>query len=191
MPISFTDKFKIQKDLLKTNNAFDPIIDLDTKFFIDPALIELCKEPEFLNARDKIINFFSSIILLVKHCKVKGDIFWKKAYKMLSFKEITGTCLGYSDESTDGNAIGPKLREAILFTIKELVGAGADAPELFELLGVFQERVGCDRISDLITFILRENIYQYTQRVVISLGIKTTFLTFEKQLYKKKNGRGG
>ena len=63
MPISFTDKFKIQKDLLKENNTFEPIIDLDTKFFIDPALIELCKEPEFLNACDKITNFFSFIIL--------------------------------------------------------------------------------------------------------------------------------
>ena len=159
MPISFTDKFKIQKDLLKGSNAFNPIIDLDTKFFIDPALIELCKEPEFLNAREKITNFFSSIIFIIKHCKFKGDMFWKRADKILSFKEITGTCLGYSNESTDGNAIGPKLREDILFTIKELVGTGADAPELFELLGVFQERVGCDRISDLITFVLRENIY--------------------------------
>lgn len=184
MPISFTDKFKIQKDLLKASNAFDPIIDLDTKFFIDPALIELCNAPEFLDAREKITNFFSSIILIIKHCKFKGDMFWKNAYKMLSFKEIRGTCLGYSNESTDGNAIGPKLREDILFTIKDLVGTGADAPELFELLGVFQERVGCDRISDLITFILRENIYQYTQRVVGSLGIKTTTVIFEKQPYQ-------
>ena len=67
MPISFTDKFKIQKDLLKASNAFDPIIDLDTKFFIDPALIELCNAPEFLDAREKITNFFSSIILIIKH----------------------------------------------------------------------------------------------------------------------------
>ncbi|MBR1868040.1 MAG: hypothetical protein IJ800_05630 [Clostridia bacterium] len=184
MPISFTDKFKIQKNLLKENNTFDPIIDLDTKFFIDPALIVLCKESEFLNAREKITDFFSSIILLIKHCKVKGDMYWKKAYKMLSFKEITGTCLGYSDESTDGNAIGPTLREAILLTIKELVGAGADAPELFELLGVFQERVGCDRTSDLITFILHENILQYTNRVVCNLGVKTTTITFEKRSYQ-------
>lgn len=184
MPISFTDKFKIQKNLLKASSTFDPIIDLDTKFFIDPALIELCKESEFLNARKKISDFFSSIILLIKNCKVKGDIFWEKAYKMLSFKEITGTCLGYSNESTDGNAIGRKLREDIIFTIKKIVDTGEDAPELFELLGVFQERIGCDRISDLITFILRENILQYTHRVVSNLGIKTETITFEKKNYQ-------
>lgn len=184
MPISFTDKFKIKKELLKKSKTFDPIIDLDTKFFIDPALIELCDEPEFLNANEKIANFFSSIILLIKHCKTKNDMFWKRADKMLSFKEIRGTCLGYSNESTDGNAIGPKLRKDILNTTKELVNAGADAPELFELLGVFQERVGCDRISDLITFILRENIFKYTHRVVESLDIKTTPYTFEKQSYR-------
>ena len=39
-------------------------------------------------------------------------------------------------------------------------------PALFELLGVFQEDIGCDRVSDLITFILSEEILQYTQRVV-------------------------
>lgn len=184
MPISFTDKFKINKDILGSNHAFDPIIDLDTKFFIDPALIELCSEPEFINAREKINNFFSSIIILLKHCKAKDDMFWKKAYEILSFKEIKGTCLGYSTESTDGNAIGPKLRKEILLTIKELVNAGADAPELFELLGVFQEHVGCDRISDLITYILRDNILQYTNRVVSSLGIKTNTFTLEKRSYQ-------
>lgn len=184
MPISFTDEFKIKKELLKASNAFDPILDLDTKFFIDPALIELCNEPEFLNARKKITDFFSSIILLIKHCKVKGDMYWKKADKKLSSKEIPWTCLGYSDESTNGNAIGSKLREAILLTIKELVATGADAPELFELLGVFQERVGCDRISDLITFILRKNILQYTNRVISNLGIKTTTITFEGQSFQ-------
>ena len=184
MPISFTDKFKINKDILGSNHAFDPIIDLDTRFFIDPALIGLCSEPEFINAREKITKFFSSIILLLKHSKVRKDMCWKKADKMLSFKEITGTCLGYADESTDGNAIGAKLRESILSTIKELVDAGADAPELFELLGVFQERVGCDRISDLITYILREDIYKYTNRIVSKLGINTTSFIIEKQSYQ-------
>ena len=51
MPISFTDNFNIKRDLLKSNKTFDPIIDLDTRFFIDPALIGLCSEPEFINAR--------------------------------------------------------------------------------------------------------------------------------------------
>ena len=35
---------------------------------------------------------------------------------------------------------------------------GEADPVLFELLGVFQEGIGCDRISDLITFILKEDI---------------------------------
>ena len=55
---------------------------------------------------------------------------------------------------------------------------GETDPVLFELLGVFQEGIGCDRVSDLITFILRENILQYTQRVVIDVGITSITVRF-------------
>ncbi len=46
MPISFIDKFGVEKELMKNVGAFDPIIDLDTKFFIDRALLDLCEEVE-------------------------------------------------------------------------------------------------------------------------------------------------
>ncbi len=65
MPISFTDKFGVKKEFMKNVGAFDPIIDLDTKFFIDPALLDLCEEVEFINAHDKIKEYFSRIILLL------------------------------------------------------------------------------------------------------------------------------
>lgn len=81
MPISFTDNFNIKRDLLKSNKTFDPIIDLDTRFFIDPALIGLCSEPEFINAREKITKFFSSIILLLKHSKVRKICVGRKPIK--------------------------------------------------------------------------------------------------------------
>lgn len=77
---------------------------------------------------------------------------------MLTFTELSGTCFGYSQNGTGGNAIGFVLRKSILNTIKELMVEGETDPVLFELLGVFQEGIGCDRVSGLITFILRENM---------------------------------
>lgn len=61
-----------------------------------------------------------------------------------------------------------------MYTIKELINAGKIDPVIFELLGVFQEGIGADRISDLITFILIENIYSFTDRVL------SQFNTIEK-----------
>lgn len=183
MPISFAKKFNIDSNKLSELGAFNPIIDLDTRFFIDPALVGLCKENEFKDAHQIIEKYFSDIIALLRASKYKNDIFWKKADSLLTFREITGTCIGYAQYSTSGNAIGKQLRESILIAIKEIADAGDVAPEIFELLNIFQEKVGCDRISDLVTFILYENILQYTHRIVTSLSVANYTLRYKTALY--------
>lgn len=47
------------------------------------------------------------------------------------------------------------------------------------MLGVFQERVGCDKISDLITFILKNKIFTYTERVLRTLNIECITATYD------------
>lgn len=183
MAISFSDEFNISNKVMKSLGVFDCILDLDTRFFIDPALLELCIEPEFINAKSKVEKYFSNIIVLLRHSKQKGDIYWKKADALLTFKEITGTCIGYSKSGTRGNAIGAALRYSMLSTIKELVDVGEEDPVLFELLGVFQEHIGCDRISDLITFIIWDDILKYTQRIVSKLKISDYLLKLNSTSY--------
>ena len=154
MPVTFSEEFHIPKDVINKTGVFDVILDVDTRVFIDPALLELCTEPEFIDAKDKIETYFSNILTLLRHSKRKHDMYWKKADSLLKFQELSGTCFGYSKNGTCGNAIGSILRGTILSTIKDLISEGETDPVLFELLGVFQEGVGCDRVSDLITFIL-------------------------------------
>ena len=181
MPISFTDRFNLDKNKFNAMGAFDTILDVDSRFFIDPVLLDACNIAEFIGARAKTEKYFAKIILLLTYAQNTRDMYWKKADKMLSFTEITGTCLGYSQNNTSGNAIGKGLRDTILHTIKELITVGEKDPTLFELLGVFQEGIGCDRVSDLLTFILAPEIMKYTQRVV------TTFsLANHKLLYRGK-----
>lgn len=171
MPKSFTDEFSVDNELFKSTGALDIILDVDSNYFIDPALLRLCKVPEFVNASQITEKYFSDIIVLVKHSKSLGDMYWKKADSLLTFREIKGTCLGYSNQGTSGNAIGKELRKNILETIKELQKSGEVDPVIFELLNVFQEKVGCDRVSDLLTFILREQIIEYNVRINNILGI--------------------
>lgn len=173
MPITFSEQFNVARSVLENTGVFDVILDVDTRVFVDPALLELCTEPEFIDARSKVEEYFSKIIALLRHSKRKGDMFWRRAERLLTFRELSGTCFGYSQNGTGGNAIGAVLRNTILGTIKELMIEGETDPVLFELLGVFQEGIGCDRVSDLITFILREEILKYTQRVVTAAGIPT------------------
>ena len=62
MPITFSEQFNISKEVLEITGVFDVILDIDTRVFIDPALLELCTEPEFLDARKKVEKYFSDII---------------------------------------------------------------------------------------------------------------------------------
>ena len=131
MPKSFTDAFHIDKKIFELCGALDIILDVDTKYFIDPALVRLCTIPEFDGAKLVIEEYFGKIVTLVHHSKVSGDMYWKKAEEFLKFKEINSTCLGYSNSGTKGNAIGKELRKQILNTIKELLKSGEVDPILF------------------------------------------------------------
>ncbi len=184
MPIRFSEEFNVDNKLLEQAGVFDVILDVDTRVFVDPALLGLCKQAEFLEAEAEVENYFSNIIVLLRHSKSMDDMYWKRADSLLTFKEIRGTCLGYSEHGTAGNAIGKELRKSILLTIRELLIAGEEDPVLFELLGVFQERIGCDRISDLLTFILHKNILSYTNRVIESCGIEGIEVIYEGISYK-------
>ena len=177
MPITFSEQFNISKEVLEITGVFDVILDIDTRVFIDPALLELCTEPEFLDARQKVEKYFSDIITLLRHSKSQTDMYRKRAERMLTFTELSGTCFGYSQNGTGGNAIGSVLRKTILNTIQDLMTEGDTDPVLFELLGVFQEGIGCDRVSDLITFILREDKVTYFLQIMRD-SLSRTFCWF-------------
>lgn len=183
MPISFTDKYNIDKEEFSSTGAFDVILDVDSRVFIDPALLDKCIEPEFVGCKNKVEKYFTNIITLLSCSKSRGDRFWKKADELLTFKEIAGTCFGYS-KGTDGNAIGPVYRQMILQSMHELIEAGEKDPTIFELLGVFEEGIGCDRISDLLTFILLPEILIYTQRILFKFGLDTHTVSYNRIEYK-------
>lgn len=186
MPISFTDHFEIDKKDFEDTEAFDVILDMDSRFFIDPVLLDLCSVSEFNNARAKAEKFFSGIIILIDSSKKKGDRFWKRADKLLTFKEISGTCFGYSKNGTSGNAIGPVYRNMILDSLHELIEAGEKDPVIFELIGVFEEGIGCDRISDLLTYILFPEILSFSQKVLTQFEIDNTSIVINGITYKTR-----
>lgn len=183
MPTKFSEAFKINPITLDELGVFDAILDVDTRVFFDPALINLTSAPEFQDARMKIEKYCSDIITLLSHSRMPNDMYWKKADRMLKFQELSGTCFGYSQKGTGGNAIGRVLRQNILETIVDLIQEGATDPTLFELLGVFQEKIGCDRISDLITFILSNEVFTYTDRIVSTLHLESVTVKHHNKIF--------
>ncbi len=187
--LSFTDTFGIDSRAFEATGAFDPVIGIDSRLFIDPALLEQCRAPEFTDARDRVEKYFGVIIELLSRSRAKGDANWKRADRLLTFSEIRGTCLGYCAEGNTGAGIGPRFRDDILESVSTLIDIGVSNPTIFELLGVFESGVGADRISDLVTFILRETIARHTERVARQAGYTSRTLAYEGHLVPKRPGR--
>ena len=61
MPKSFTDEFRINKKVFENTKALDIILDVDSNYFIDPALLRVCKIPEFIDASKVTEEYFSNI----------------------------------------------------------------------------------------------------------------------------------
>lgn len=58
-------------------------------------------------------------------------------------------------------------------TASDIVEAGIKEPDIFELVGLFEENIGADRVSDMIVSIILPDILAYTRRVADNLGVET------------------
>ena len=162
---SISQYCKIDTSAFEHSGAFDAFLDIDSQLFIDPHLLGSTNIEEFLGSYSDISDHFGKILLLIRESKIVDDIFWKQAEKLLTFSEVKGLCIGYSNKSTSGKGIGKGLRKKILATSKAIIEAGVFNPKIFELMSLFEEGIGADRISDMVAGILKERFYQYSHRV--------------------------
>lgn len=179
---SFADFYKIDPDLFAASGAFNPVLSVDTRLFIDPRLLTKTTVEEFKNSTAAIGDYFAQVMLVVTKIKKVGDPFWKAADALLTFPEVNGLCIGYSINGNAGSGMGPELRAELLNNVMQIVEAGVDDPVLFELVGVFQDKVGPDRISDMIAKIIIADLVKFTQRVCSDCGIPMETVVYSKKL---------
>ena len=98
------------------------------------------------------------------------DTYFRAAFDIFKFSEVNGICLGFG-EKAPGSGFGPKISMMVLETAYDIVKAGIDDPEFFQLLPLFQDNVGPDRLSDMIATLILPDIQTYTERVNQQLGI--------------------
>ena len=132
---------------------------------MDPHLLRNCTIEEFKNSYATFTKHFHDINLLLTHSKTENDLFWKQADKRIDYREVRGLCLGFARKGTAGSGIGPQLRQRILRNAKSIIDAGRQDPVIFELMGLFEDDIGPDRISDMAARIISEDIVRYSNRV--------------------------
>jgi hypothetical protein len=172
MPHSVTEVCGIDKGRFDETGALNILLDVDTRLFIDPHLLDTVDAPELQGAHDTFRGHFAKLLKVLGGSKEPGDPFWRAADRLLEFPEVSGLCIGYGRETTAGSGMGDELRARLLGTAKAIIDAGIEDPEIFELIGLLEEGVGADRVSDMTARVIRRHLYAYTERVFAQVGVE-------------------
>lgn len=184
--------YGVKEDAFKKAGVFDAVVGIDTNLFLDPFLLKKTRIKEFKKSRNKIEKYYENVIRLLLASRIKGDRAWKEALKKLTFKELQGVSIGYSVHGGDGSAIGSGLAARLVDSASEILKMGIRDPEIFELVGLFEDDFGADRLSDMAIVIIKDDLYEFTERIARSLKIKDliTIPSEGKTFYLPKHPRG-
>lgn len=120
--------------------------------------IRMLEQMEFQShilTMQRINDLFRKIIKLLERAEKKNvsDIFFRQALTLFDFSEVNGIGLGFT-EKAPGSGFGPLLSKRVIETAYDIVKAGITDPEFFQLLPLFENDVGPDRLSDIIATII-------------------------------------
>lgn len=167
--ITLSDYLKLGEEL-DNEGIFDTILDIDANYFINIKRIKDTKEEKFIRSYEKIQTFFGKIYKILSNTSDTNSRLYREAVKMFNFPEINNIGLGYS-KGKFGSGFGNVLSEKIIKDAKEIIDAGNKDPDLFQLIGLFEENVGPDRLSDMYSHLIFDDIIEYTREKNRILGI--------------------
>ena len=171
-PILFSEHFNIDKKRFEELGVFDPILNCDTKLFVEPLLLKSSHSSIIKESYEVFINFFAELLLLIKSSKTtdESDIHWREAKRRVKFPEYKSTCIGYGSDTTDGGGAGRELSEKILKNAKDIIQSGQENPKMFTILPFLEEGIGGDIISDMTQKIINNQICKYTVDILDKIG---------------------
>lgn len=170
MEDKFISEFFELDDELDELGVFDSIMNKDSHFFINILRLKKSKTPEFANAYNRVNEFFGTLMLLLDNSKEKNDKLYNAALNRFDFPGVNGINLGLSETGVDAG-FDPVLSAQVINDTFEIVKAGSKQPEIFQLVGLFENNVAADRLSDMIASIILEDIKEYTRRINRELNL--------------------
>lgn len=177
-PLRFSTHFKVDPKKLSKLGVLDPTLNVDTKLFIDPFLIPKSQHPEIAKgARKTYEKHFETVIKLLSGSKRHGDAPWRSARRMMEFPELKYTCLGYGGQSISGSGSGAFTTDGVMQTAREIVDLGVDDPDLFVAMGLFEDGIGPDRISDMATNVILPDLLKFNARILKGMGVSPKRVT--------------
>jgi hypothetical protein len=173
-PVLFSNRFGIDPSALEHADLVDPLLNADTRLFIDPLLLSTSRnELVRIKGFNLLKTQFEKIVRLIAASRTDGDAAWKAASKLLNLNERPETGLGYGGASTSGSSRPDEIKQLVLTTTKEIIELGEHDPEIISLMGMFEKGVGPDTISDLSTNMILPILCEITEQFCASNNVGT------------------
>ena len=135
-------------------------LEMDYALYIDPFLIAQLESQWSISADETIKNFFNTVVNMIIENKKEGAI---ELFEFMS--EPKETCLGLSKSgTTNGKGVGNSNADEI---IEGIIKSGVIEEGLvknIEDIIVFVDNVGKDKLSDMVTNLIRYHLLQYTKK---------------------------
>lgn len=169
----FNQVLDVSAKILDQEKIFNGFIGVDSGLYLDPRLLKKACIQELKGSYENFRKHFEKIIKILVKSKSREDIFFRNAVKLLTFKEPGFLSLGYSSEGNSGRGIGPELAKKMAVTAREIIDVGITDPELFEILGLLEENIGADRISDMTARLILPDLAKYSENNAAKLKLES------------------
>lgn len=162
LQMRFSEHFEVKRT--STDDWFDPHLTVDTKLFIDPLLLLIAGEP-WASAHSRLLDHFVRCYELVANATNSMSTSAKVARALLTFPEPAELCLGYTAVGSNGSGSGGAFARTMADGIAVAIARGLTRPEHIEEIGILNEGIGADRISDAVGNVLKADFIAYTQEI--------------------------
>lgn len=184
----FSEYYKIT--VTGEEDWFNPNLNWDTELFIDPILVFKNDLKEFQDINDRIKAFFKMAFERVALAKGSSNLELRKsALSVLSFKEPHETCLGYTNRGQYGSGIGPEFARKLFDSMVDFIEWDLDDfGEFVSPFELFSEGVGQDRLSDMISNIIKSELIEYTQKICNKNNVQMKRFTIQNASFDSSLG---
>ena len=155
----FSERFRIDAELIKAYGAVDISLVCDIPLFIDPMLIFNSDKSEYRALHKEIIRYFHFL-----YTKAKQGLSSKEINAWFNFSEVPNNWLGFSLVGNKGLALGKKYANFLYHNIEFALDThGISQGQHIEKAMLLYEGSGKDKISDLTVNLIKRFLCEYTQ----------------------------
>ena len=160
--VHFCDVFNVSPEVLEAYGAFNISLISDMPLFIDPFLLFSSDKPQYQQLHKQILRYLTYL-----KRKAEQGVSVAQVKSLYSFPEVKQNWLGYSEYGNQGHGLGKNfalnMHSVMPIVFKDLGNETITETSHLEKMGLFNEKVGKDNISDFTTNLIFDYLLTYTQ----------------------------